>query len=125
MIRSATRLMTSNSSEEKNLGAYGPVGCAAAAGGWTCWPYNSSAEKGKAQVVPIAPMIFNDSRLEAIYISPFRNRPEMCSAQRAARAIMVWVGFFSEADGKTLPSTTYRFGTSCERQSAFKSDVFG
>ena len=36
---------------------------------------------------------------------------------------MVWVGFFSDADGNTLPSTTYRFGTSCERQSEFNTDV--
>ena len=30
----------------------------------------------------------------------------MWSAVRAASAMMVWVGFFSDADGNTLPSTT-------------------
>ena len=37
----------------------------------------------------------------------------------------MWVGFFSEADGNTLPSTTYRFGTSCARQSAFTTELRG
>src|SRR5439155_25483152 len=40
------------------------------------------------------------------YISPFRNRSAIWPAVRAASAMIVRVGFFSELDGKTLPSTT-------------------
>ena len=40
------------------------------------------------------------------HMSPFLNRSAMCSAVRAASAMIVWVGFFSDADGNTLPSTT-------------------
>ena len=38
--------------------------------------------------------------------SPLRIRSAMCSAARAASAMIVCVGFFSDADGNTLPSTT-------------------
>ena len=38
--------------------------------------------------------------------SPFLIRSAMCSAARAASAMIVCVGFFSDADGNTLPSTT-------------------
>ena len=54
--------------------------------------------------------------------SPLRRRSVMCSAARAASAMIVCVGFFSDADGNTLPSITYRFGTSCVRQSALTTD---
>jgi hypothetical protein len=39
--------------------------------------------------------------------------------------MIVNVGFFSEELGKTLASTTYKFGTSWERQNEFTTDVFG
>ena len=38
--------------------------------------------------------------------SPRRIRSAMWSAARAASAMIVCVGFFSDADGNTLPSTT-------------------
>ena len=38
--------------------------------------------------------------------SPRFIRSAMCSAARAASAMIVCVGFFSDADGNTLPSTT-------------------
>jgi hypothetical protein len=39
-------------------------------------------------------------------ISPFLKRSLIWSAVRAASAMMVKVGFFSEEEGNTLPSTT-------------------
>src|SRR5881275_390466 len=49
----------------------------------------------------------------------------MWSAVREASAMIVNVGFFSEAEGKALASTTYRFGTSWDRQNLSNTDVWG
>src|SRR5207248_3032794 len=57
--------------------------------------------------------------------SRFFRRSPIRSAVLAARAMMVCVGFFSDAEGNTLPSTTYKFATSCVLQSAFTTDVRG
>ena len=59
------------------------------------------------------------------YKSPLFKRPAIWSAVRDASAMIVCVGFFSDADGNTLPSTTNKFGTSCVWQKAFTTDVFG
>ena len=48
----------------------------------------------------------------------------MKSAQRAVRASIVSVGFWTPCDGKAAPSETKRFFTSHERQNESTTEVF-